>query len=410
MTGAAMTSELIAPAEPNRETARVQRHIITSEYPPQPGGVSDYTAQVAEGLAQQGEEVHVWCPGAAKASVAASGVQVHRDLGSAARQDLRAIDDQLNRFPGPRYILVQWVPHGYGHRSMNVPFCLWLWRRARKHGDIVEIMAHEPFLNFEGSWRQYGAALIHRFMTVVLLRAATRVWFSTPEYQRRWKSYALGRRIPFQWLPIPSNVRVVRDEAAIQAVRRQYIPASGLLVGHFGTYGTPLLSVLEPILATMARELPEQPLLLMGRGSREFRKRLIEQHPAWERNLHATGPLAPDDLSYHVAACDLLIQPYPDGATTRRTSLMLGLSHGKPALSTTSEVTEPLWADSGAVALAPSGDAAAFVKLLRELLQDPTERTRMSQAAQKLYRERFDISHTVTALHRPAPEALACGS
>jgi len=36
--------------------------ILTGEYPPQPGGVSDYTRLVAEGLAVGGDEVHVWAP------------------------------------------------------------------------------------------------------------------------------------------------------------------------------------------------------------------------------------------------------------------------------------------------------------------------------------------------------------
>ena len=37
-------------------------HIITGEYPPQPGGVSDYTRLVAEGLAAAGDAVTVWAP------------------------------------------------------------------------------------------------------------------------------------------------------------------------------------------------------------------------------------------------------------------------------------------------------------------------------------------------------------
>src|SRR5580658_8465492 len=193
-------------------------HIITHEYPPQPGGVSDYTAQVAEGLAQQGEEVHVWCPGNAVEPVPAGSVHVHRALGQFNSSDLRAAGIELDRFAAPRRILVQYVPHGYGRRSMNVPFCMWLWRRARKHGDNLEIMVHEAFLTFEGSWRQYGAALIHRLMTVILLRGATRVWFSTPECERRWKVYTLGGRVPFQWLPVPSNIRVACDEVAVQAI------------------------------------------------------------------------------------------------------------------------------------------------------------------------------------------------
>src|SRR5271168_5022585 len=128
-------------------------HIITPEYPPQSGGVSDYTAQVAQGLAQEGEEVHVWCPGAERISLSEGTVHVHRALGHVTAEDLRNVGEQLDRFPAPRRILVQYVPHGYGRRSMNVPFCTWLWRRAQQ-GDSIEIMVHEAFLNFEGSWRQ----------------------------------------------------------------------------------------------------------------------------------------------------------------------------------------------------------------------------------------------------------------
>ena len=41
-------------------------HLVTSEYPPDIGGVSDYTAQLARALAGAGDEVHVWCPGEAR--------------------------------------------------------------------------------------------------------------------------------------------------------------------------------------------------------------------------------------------------------------------------------------------------------------------------------------------------------
>ena len=40
----------------------MQWHILTGEYPPQPGGVSDYSRMVAHGLAAAGDEVVVWAP------------------------------------------------------------------------------------------------------------------------------------------------------------------------------------------------------------------------------------------------------------------------------------------------------------------------------------------------------------
>ena len=162
-------------------------HIITSEYPPQTGGVSDYTQLVAQGLAEAGDEVHVWCPSTeatsddttdgdaegAERNVGGPGVLVNRHFGNFRRSDLGRVDDLLEQFSAPRRLLVQWVPHGYGSRSMNLAFCLWLRRRAVKHQDAVEVMVHEPYLNFgEGSWKQSGAAAVHRLMTMVLLNAA----------------------------------------------------------------------------------------------------------------------------------------------------------------------------------------------------------------------------------------------
>ncbi len=38
-------------------------HLLTPEYPPAIGGVGDYARQVAQGLAEAGDDVHVWCPG-----------------------------------------------------------------------------------------------------------------------------------------------------------------------------------------------------------------------------------------------------------------------------------------------------------------------------------------------------------
>ena len=107
-------------------------HLITGEYPPQPGGVSDYTHRLAGGLAAAGDSVHVWCPPAGGATPAVAGVQVHRTLGTVSVADLRRTDALLERFPAPRRLLVQWVPQAFGFYSLNLAFPLWLWRRSAR--------------------------------------------------------------------------------------------------------------------------------------------------------------------------------------------------------------------------------------------------------------------------------------
>src|SRR5206468_6720533 len=103
-------------------------HLITPEYLPKRGGVGDYTRAVARGLSDAGENVHVWCTSESRGEPG-DRFPVHPEFGRFSARDLRRAGAALDRFPGPRRLLVQWVPHGFGYRAMNLGFCFWLWRR-----------------------------------------------------------------------------------------------------------------------------------------------------------------------------------------------------------------------------------------------------------------------------------------
>jgi glycosyltransferase involved in cell wall biosynthesis len=376
-----------------------ERHLITSEYPPQPGGVSDYTRMVAEGLAAAGDEVHIWCPPAQNGTAGAGGVVVHRELGRFAFSDLRRAGRLLDQFKGPRRLLVQWVPHGYGYRAMNLPFCVWLWNRAYRHHDRIELMVHEPFLSFgAGSRRQNVVAVVHRLMTIILLSAASRVWMTIPAWEKRLRPYALGRQMKFTWLPVASNIPVIDDAASVDAIRSRCAGAKRSIVGHFGAYDRHVTDLLLSSVPPLLQNGNKSSMLLLGRGSELLREELIRRHPEIEDRLHATGELDAADLSIYVSACDVMLQPYIDGVSSRRTSVMVALAHGVPIVTTVGEFTESLWAESAAVSLAPAGDVTAFVNQTQALLTDETKRLRLSAAARTLYEERFDVKRIITTL------------
>lgn len=382
-------------------------HIITCEYPPQPGGVSDYTKLVAKELAAAGDEVHVWCPPAVNATALEScapakggSVYVHRDCGDFKRRDLRLLHAALNQFESPRRLLVQWVPHGYGFRSMNLAFCWWLWRRARRSRDRVEVMIHEPFLPFSAaSLKRSAVAAVHRLMTIVLLRAASQVWISSLAWASRLRPYAFGRAWSFDWLPVGSNIPLINNPAAVNVVRTRYAGDERKVVGHFGTYEHNTAQMLDSFLP-LTLQHTGRIVLLMGRGSEQMREQLLQTHPEFADRIHATGVLDPADLSVHLQACDLMLQPYIDGVTGRRTSVMVALSHGIPVVTTQGKLTEPIWIESGAVALAPVNDAAAVEDLVARIFNDPAEQARLGHRAKELYRERFDLAHTIAALRQ----------
>jgi len=373
-------------------------HVITGEYPPQPGGVSDYSYLLAKGLAAARDEVHIWCPSYAEPSPGLTGVSVHHALGRLAPGDLRNAGRELDRFPMPRRLLVQWVPHGYGYKSMNVPFCLWLWDRARR-GDCVDLMVHEPYLPFKrNSWRQNTAAAVHRLMTIILLRSAQHAWISIPAWRGCLTPYAFGRPLGFEWLPLTSNIPVA-GAAVAGAIRRQYAPY-GVLLGHFGTFGPAIVPLLHEILARVLSAIPNVSVLLIGGGSHSFRDAFVHQSEGWRQRIHAMGHLDPQALSQHISACDVLVQPYPDGVTSRRTTIMAALSHSRAVVTTSGPLTESFWETSRAVALAPAGDTEAFLRSLMPLLESPVERVRLGEVARELYCRRFDIHHIVERLRQ----------
>jgi glycosyltransferase involved in cell wall biosynthesis len=388
-------------------------HIITGEYPPQAGGVSDYTKLVAEGLAAAGDEVHVWCPSLTNSAITKDetldpgGVKVHRELGRITPGDLRKAGQLIDQHQAPRRLLVQWVPHAYGYRSMNLPFCLWLWKRARLQNDQVDLMVHEPFLGFgEGSGKQNIAATVHRTMIIALLKAAGRVWVSIPEWEMKLRPFIAGSSKTFAWLPVPSNIPLLDDPAGVATIRARYAMPGELLVGHFGAYDKYLTERMLEALPSLLGAARKPSLLLIGKGSLELREKLTERHSDLAQLVNATGPLSVAELSRHVSACDLMLQPYQDGVSGRRTSVMTALSHGIPVVTTKGKATEQIWSESEAVALADAGDINALVAAAQKLLGDDSERRRLGLSGKELYARAFDLRRTINMLRATTSSPL----
>jgi glycosyltransferase involved in cell wall biosynthesis len=132
-----------------------------------------------------------------------------------------------------------------------------------------------------------------------------------------------------------------------------------------------------------------------------FAAQLAATHPDLRPRLHATGTLPAEAVAAHLCACDLLLQPYPDGATGRRTSLMAGLALGVPIVTTCGPLSERLWLDRALVEMAPAGDQAALLGAVEKLLGDPAGRARLGRRGRRGYEEHFSLERTVAVLREP---------
>ena len=297
-------------------------------------------------------------------------------------------------------VLVQYVPHSFGFKAMNLPFCLWLYALSRTRRRIL-VMFHEatvPLRRRQPLQHQILAS-VTILMAMLAAKAANVVFISTPAWKDRLIRFTGGRRI--EWLPVPSNVSVAPDAEDAFAMRQSL--KSDTIIGHFGGYDNSISYSLKHLFPRLL-ERSAVSILLIGRDTIALRNSIIQGSPHLASRVFATGGLPEKSISIALSSCDLMVQPYPDGVSTRRGSTMAGLAHQRAIVTTAGAFTEPIWFDSGAVALVPAGDDDALLGEVSRLASDESGRSRIASAGIRLYDERFALRHTIKALRAAASE------
>jgi glycosyltransferase involved in cell wall biosynthesis len=376
--------------------------VLTGEYPPQPGGVADYTALVARSLAAAGDAVTVYAPRHTGPDPASPGVTVVRLADHFGPRGLLALDLALDRRPRPDRVLVQYVPHAYGLKAMNLPFAAWVAARAGRAAPVW-VMFHEVAFPFR--WRPPAHALLgaaHAVMARLVAGAADRVFVSIPGWAPVIRKFCPRAR-PAEWLPVPSNLPTAARDPVALAVR--FPEARGrTVIGHFGTFGLAITDRLEPAAVRLLAGRPDRVLVLLGRGGDGHRDDLRRRHPDVAGRVFATGGLPPAEVADLLAGCNVLVQPYPDGVSTRRTSVMAGLALGRPVVTNLGSLSEPVWAGVPGVALAPGPDPDALASMAEAVLAlTPADRDALGGRAAEYYRGHFSLEHTVARLRTDPP-------
>ncbi len=308
-------------------------------------------------------------------------------------RSLRILGAALNSWPGSSRILVQYVPHAFGWKAMNLNFCRWLLFRKQP----VWIMFHEVAFGWQPGqpFKHLVLAWANRRMASWATRSAERVFVSIPAWAQMVGQYDRTANSRTTWMPIPSTLPTRVDPECIRNQRaRLGIAPSSLVIGHFGTYG----GLSEPLVATLLTELlrrnPVCHCLLMGRNSEHYAKNFVEHAD----RVHAAGEQPAQSLSECLAACDVLLQPYRDGISCRRTTAMASLALGRPIVSTLGFLSEPFWRQCEAVSLGAAEHPEGLIPLVEELFADRQKRCDMGKQAQRLYEAKFSLERTVKAL------------
>jgi glycosyltransferase involved in cell wall biosynthesis len=287
---------------------------------------------------------------------------------------------------------------------MNIPFCA---RVRRLRASEVWVMFHEvatPWAPWR-QWKRNVGSAASRVMVRMLLDRADRVFVSIPMWEPLLRAIAPRWQGAVTWLPVPSSVPTCVSFADVGAVRtRLPIVGGGAVIGHFGSYGPLIAPLVEKTVLDLVERDPRRVVLLVGRGS-DAMAATLKRASRPESRILGTGSLDPSQIAVQLAACDVLVQPYHDGVSSRRTSVMAGLALGVPTVTNEGALTEPLWRPSGAVQLARSVND--IVDQTDAVLANRGLAEQIASNGRALYNQMFAIELTIKRLRcARAPETI----
>ncbi|MBN1814003.1 MAG: glycosyltransferase family 4 protein [Anaerolineae bacterium] len=360
--------------------------LITGEYPPDQGGVGDFTRELGKGLAALGHDVHV-ITGESPISNLQSSIPVHREIGDwswgcwkrirqvAQREQLDVLNVQFQTAAYGMHPAIHFVPRHKGRPPVIVTF--------------HDLKA--PYLFPK------AGPLRWKSVQMLALRAdgivVTNIEDEIKIANRQSPIASLVR------IPIGSNIAPRLPGAYDRDVwrARWRIGPDDLLLGYFGFLNERKgdEDLVEVLAALVARGLAAHLIFIGGRvGTSDptnvaYAKQV--DHLIAERGLskrvHYTEFVPPEEVSASLEAVDVCVLPYRDGVSLRHGSMHACLAHGRPIVTTQPAVETPEFRDGENMLLVPREDVAALADSVARLASDADLRARLEKGAVTLAKE-----------------------
>ncbi|NLT43097.1 MAG: glycosyltransferase family 4 protein [Anaerolineae bacterium] len=363
--------------------------LVAGEYPPQQGGLGDFTRCLAGALVNEGCRVTVLAPREATPVDPAWTFEVRAEAGGWGPADVLRVRRLAQ---GYDVVNLQYQAAAYG---MRVPIHLLPWACGR-----VPLVT--TFHDLRVPYLFPKAGPVRRWAVRALMRGSAAAIVTNEEDVASARADSPQARLHL--VRIGSNVDPVPvgpEERRSMRARYEF-PDEAVVVGYFAFLNASKGGMeLVRAVAEGRRQGVDLRLLFIGGDvgasdptNAAYAARVFAEAEALGLGtcLYRTGYLDQAGVSAAFAAADICALPFLDGASYRRGSLMAALAHGMPVVTTTPAVPVAGLSEGESVRLVAPGDVAALAKALVDLAGQPEERRRLGEAAQRLSRQ-FEWPH-----------------
>ncbi len=360
---------------------------LTGEYPPMQGGVADHTAHLARYLVELGLDVDVLTSYKAVSNLQSpfSNLRIHPVITGWGWGCWRQIGGWLHEHrPDVLHIQYQAAAFDLGGWVNWLPW----WLGRRRHRPQVVVTFHDlriPYL-FPKAGRLRWRSIL------ALARYSDAVITTNVEDRETLIAHAIASD-RLSLIPLGSNVEMQLPTGYDRKLWRARVGVGGegLLLAYFGFLneskgGEDLVRALD----RLVRRGYDTHLLMIGgqvgdvdptnRAYAE-RVRLLVHSLGLDERVYWTGYTSSEEVSANLLAADIVVMPYRDGVSFRRTTLIAALRHGRPVVTTQPELPMAELRDGENILLVPPSHVEALSDAIARLADDGVLRSRLSAGA-----------------------------
>lgn len=369
--------------------------ILTARFPPQRCGIGDYSYFLGSALARAGHQVDIVTsvgPLDEALYPASEGLRMHRVVRGWGTHDLPQILRHVRRLHAD-VLYLQYTPQAFDRRGMTFAInAVPLLTRAFTATRVVTNF-HELFISLHGSLKRRLGASWQRAAVLAMAFGSHAIGVTDTEWKRRLR--ALGVRKSISVIPVGSNIpdiQVSQEERA--RLRSELLHGrEGLLVVGFGAWYD---RNIPAILYGLSRLLKKRHARLLWIGGEDTLPRhrapveaAMHRYGIREEDVHWAGAVSHPTASRFISAGDMMVLPFMDGVSTRRTTAISALQHGVPLLTTRGADPERYFVHGATAFLVPPGEDDALAEGIMMLADQPELRERLSAGGQSLYSSTF---------------------
>jgi lipopolysaccharide heptosyltransferase II len=370
--------------------------LIFSHYPPsrQIGGIEDYSRILVNQFRKMGVNTSVITSGGYQGADEKVFKVGNSEWGYEALKTIIRIIHE-NKFD---IVLLQYTPdaYGFGLSFKFLPLCL-------------RFIKKKPFFitTFHTLVGGHWISKIHAFLLTLF---SHKVISTNEDLTCLFKRYLGVYSFKLEEIPIGSNIHRIhhdRAKARENLARETNIQQNTVWLVNFG-FAIPNKGIEElfQALAALIEKGKKYTLFMVSperKGNEEYRTHLINLSKNLKIDNHVIWitESSQEDVSRILEASDIYVVPYKDGICTRRGTLMAGIVHHLPIISTHPHVPTPYFKNEENVLLVEPKNPAQLAKAIERLSHDEKLKKKLSLNIAKIekYFDWNQIAHNTISLY-----------